>query len=180
MGVKIEEDQAIMLLSYLPEVCEHFVDTMMYGKQTLKMNEVKLALNSKELQRKSEGTTEVIGEGLQLKARSDKRENKKSRGKSRSKSRNPSNKLRCYKCKEGDFKRDCPERKKKDPEKQGEKGDTSVASYGYYSYDILVVSNGDSRQEWVVDSRCSFHMTPNKMWLSYFKKSEWEYGVAWK
>lgn len=77
MGVKIEEDQAIMLLSYLPEVCEHFVDTTMYGKQTLIMNEVKLALNSKELQRKSEGTTEVIGEGLQLRARSDKRENKK-------------------------------------------------------------------------------------------------------
>lgn len=63
---------------------------------------------------------------------------------------------------------DSPERKKE----QTENGDISVASYGYDSSDVLVASNGDSGQEWVVDSGCSFHMTPNKHWIKYFKDSE--------
>ena len=55
IGAKIdEEDQAIILLSSLPKPYEHFVDTMLYGKQTFTMSEVKYALNSKELQRKVE------------------------------------------------------------------------------------------------------------------------------
>lgn len=48
-----DEDKAIILLSSLPIVYEHFVDTMLYGKQTLTMSEVKSTLNLKDLQRKS-------------------------------------------------------------------------------------------------------------------------------
>ena len=44
-----EEDQAIILLSSFPQLYEHFVDTMLYGKQTQTMAEVKAMLNSKEL-----------------------------------------------------------------------------------------------------------------------------------
>ena len=52
IGAKIdEEDPAIILLSSLPKLYEHFVDTMLYGKQTFTMSEMKSALNSKELQR---------------------------------------------------------------------------------------------------------------------------------
>ena len=50
IGVKIEEeDHAILLLSSLPKLYEHFFDTMLYGKQTQTMVEVKAMLNSKEL-----------------------------------------------------------------------------------------------------------------------------------
>ena len=53
IGVNIEEeDQAIILLSSRPKVYDHFVDTMLYGKETLKMSEVKVTLNSRKLQRK--------------------------------------------------------------------------------------------------------------------------------
>ena len=63
--VKIEEeDQAIILLSSLPKIYEHFVDTILYGKDTLTMSEVKAALNSKEIQKKGDEKGENNGEGL--------------------------------------------------------------------------------------------------------------------
>lgn len=50
IDVKIDdEDQAIILLSSLSKRFEHFVDTMLYRKESLSMSEVKAALSSKEL-----------------------------------------------------------------------------------------------------------------------------------
>ncbi|KAJ9697554.1 hypothetical protein PVL29_009400 [Vitis rotundifolia] len=79
-GVKIkEEDHTIILLSSLPKLYEHFVDTMLYGKQTLTMTEVKTPLNSKELQRKSESKEESNDEGLTTQGRPQKKDNKNSK-----------------------------------------------------------------------------------------------------
>ncbi|KAM6542471.1 hypothetical protein CsatB_006918 [Cannabis sativa] len=65
LGVKIDdEDQAIILLSSLPKMYEHFVDTILYGKDTLTMTEVKAALNSKEIQKKGDEGGDSNGEGL--------------------------------------------------------------------------------------------------------------------
>uniref|UniRef100_A0A803NV37 Integrase catalytic domain-containing protein n=1 Tax=Cannabis sativa TaxID=3483 RepID=A0A803NV37_CANSA len=48
IGVKSEEeDLAIILLSSLPRSYEHFVDTILYGKEFLIMSEVKVLKNSK-------------------------------------------------------------------------------------------------------------------------------------
>lgn len=83
VGVKIEEeDQTIILLSSLPKVYKHFVDTMLYGKETLTMAQVKSALNTKELQRKADQPESSHGDGLTAKGRSQKRDNKSSRNKS--------------------------------------------------------------------------------------------------
>lgn len=55
IGVNIDKkDQVILLLSSLPKVYEHFVDTILYGNDTFTMNEVRVALSSKELQIKSD------------------------------------------------------------------------------------------------------------------------------
>lgn len=167
-----EEDQAIILLSSLPKIYEHIVDTMLYGKQTLTMTEVKSVLMSKEIQRKSKLKEEKNGDSLLVRGRSEQRNGKSSYGKSWSKSRTSK---KCFHChKEGHFKRDCPDRKKWQDEKNGEHEKATVVSdsEGYESSDVLVVSTRSSEMEWILDSGCSFHMSPHKEWFHNFKKCE--------
>ncbi|KAL5580785.1 hypothetical protein UlMin_013227 [Ulmus minor] len=84
----------------------------------------------------------------------------KGRGKSRSKSRVKGKK--CYEChKDGHFRCDCPERKKK-AQKNQEYGDAAVVLEGYKSADVLAVRTKESRGEWILDSGCTFHMCPRR------------------
>lgn len=44
-----DEGKALLLISSPPKSFEHFVDALMYGKQTLTLDDVKAALNTREL-----------------------------------------------------------------------------------------------------------------------------------
>ncbi|KAH9750670.1 hypothetical protein KPL71_013960 [Citrus sinensis] len=62
-NVKIsDEDKAFFLLSSLPKPYEGFVDTMLYGRTSLTLEDVKASLCSKEIQRNA--NDESNGEGL--------------------------------------------------------------------------------------------------------------------
>ena len=101
IGVKLEEeDLALILLCSLPEEFENFSEIMLYGKETLLLNDVKDALLSKELKKKVSvsGSGESSNSGLIVSSgRSNERGSNSNRQKSRSKSRC---KFRCYYCKE--------------------------------------------------------------------------------
>ena len=53
VDVKIdEEDKALILLSYLSESYDHIITTMLYGKETLILEEVTLTLLSSEIRKR--------------------------------------------------------------------------------------------------------------------------------
>ena len=57
-------------------------------------------------------------------------------------------------------------------EKSSEKVDASVVSDGYNSSDVLVVSTTSSQDQSVMDSRCSYHMSPRNEWFLDFQETE--------
>lgn len=72
------EDKALFLLSSLPDSYEHFVDTLLYGRQILTLKDVRSALESKDLKKRTEGRDQGLGEGLVAKSKSKKKiKNKK-------------------------------------------------------------------------------------------------------
>ena len=169
INVKIEyKDKAIIMVSSLPPSYEHFVDTLLYGRQSLAMQDVKEVLSSKESSKKSEIRD---GEGLTVRGRSEKRDGWKGKKKGRSKSKNKA--LKCFHCpKEGHFKMDYLERKNKPKDTNNRNGNVVVASEesdeGYDSVGVLVASNMQTKGKWVLDSGCTYYMCPQKHLFSSY------------
>ncbi|GKB01366.1 retrovirus-related pol polyprotein from transposon TNT 1-94 [Tanacetum coccineum] len=131
--VKFEdEDLALLLLTSLPASYEHFVDTLLYGREALTLEDVMATLNSKEIKERSKAKGDD-GEGLYVRGRTDRRDSRQSRGKSRSKSQG--GRLKCYICQSDDhLKRNCPKNNRK--------------------------KSTEALLDWIMDSGCSYHMTP--------------------
>ena len=166
LDVKIdEEDQAIFLLNSLPKQYDQLRDNLKYGKQTLSLEEVMGAAYSKELDLKANGKhIKQHDERLNVRGRFEKREgNQNKRGKSRSKSRG--RKL-CWVCnKEGHFRRECPQRKTgKNKGNESKNEDLAAVSqeFEFDSAEVLSISINGPKEERIIDSRCTFHMTPRR------------------
>ena len=60
LEVKVEEeDKALLLLSSLPSSCDQLVTIIMYGKETLELEDVRQILQNNELMKKSYSTKEA-------------------------------------------------------------------------------------------------------------------------
>uniref|UniRef100_A0A2N9J203 Integrase catalytic domain-containing protein n=1 Tax=Fagus sylvatica TaxID=28930 RepID=A0A2N9J203_FAGSY len=170
IDIKFEdEDKAMMLLTSLPASYEHLVTTLLYGKETLELEEVSGALLD-HYQRKHKDSAESSGEGLVVKGYQDRgrkkdKDEKSARGRSKSKSKT----VKCFKCqKKGHMKRDCPEWNKG---KEESSTSVNVVADSESDGDMLSVSSSTDglNNSWLLDSACSFHVTPHRNWFDTYR-----------
>ena len=94
-----DEDRALILLSSLPDSYEHFIDTLLYGRQTLTLKDVKNALESKDLKRRIDGKDQNPVESLVVKAKPNKKFYKdKKNSNQKDKPDKKKKKRKCYFC----------------------------------------------------------------------------------
>ncbi|GJX46764.1 retrotransposon protein, putative, ty1-copia subclass [Tanacetum coccineum] len=165
-----DEDQALMLLTSLSY--DNFVETLLYGRESLTLEDVLSSLNSRELKKRTDAKDD--GDGLYVRGRSDHRGNQ-GRGSSRSKSKGKGTyKLKCYICySEDHLKKDCPKRNKKKSTgfvKKNTGQGSGMHSEGYDNGDLLMAVSEERFLEWIMDSGGSFHMTPRRDFLFDFKE----------
>jgi hypothetical protein len=196
IDIKFEdEDKAMMLLTSLPASYEHLVTTLLYGKETLELEEVSGALLD-HYQRKHKDSAESSGEELVVKGYQDRgrkkdKDDKSARGRSKSKSKavkcfkcqkkdkddksargrskSKSKAVKCFKCqKKGHMKRDCPEWNKG---KEESSTSVNVVADSESDGDMLSVSSSTDglNNSWLLDSACFFHVTPHRNWFDTYR-----------
>ncbi|KAL5779253.1 hypothetical protein ACOSQ2_009990 [Xanthoceras sorbifolium] len=126
MSIEMDDaDQTAILLNSYSKPYENFVDTLKYGRQTIKLEEIDIITKDKE--NRSNGNTDV--EGHMVRGRTEKKQwkrNGKRNSRSRSKSK-PRDRKCYYRHKEGHFRRDYLERQnKKRQGNESENGDADV------------------------------------------------------
>ncbi|GJS49753.1 hypothetical protein Tco_0599874 [Tanacetum coccineum] len=155
-----DEDLALLLLTSLPASYEHFVDTLLYRREALTLEDVMATLNSKEIKERSKAKGDD-GDGLYVRGRTDRRNSRQSRGKSRSKSRG--GRLKCYIFQSEDLlKRNCLKNNRKKSTGYVKKDDQpSSSGLIYDDYEVMMVMSAEALLDWIMDSGCSYLMTPS-------------------
>jgi hypothetical protein len=165
-----DEEQALDLLCSLPDLFDHFVNSMLYGRDTISLTDVKSALNSMELRTRLNGKgSNNQAKGLFVKGCLKNSSNFKDRSCERdigSQSKSKKN-VQCYYCKKyGHYKSECPKLKNKE---EGDKlSSSSVAGVVEGNYEalkfVLVVTGSDGcfSDQWVLDNACTFHMSSKR------------------
>ncbi|KAA0067607.1 retrotransposon protein, putative, Ty1-copia subclass [Cucumis melo var. makuwa] len=166
-----DENQAVILLNSLPETYREVKAAIKYGRDSLTMSIVLDALKTRNLEIKKERKD---GELLMARGRSEKKSWKGKERSSRSKSKGKSRK--CFLCHKGHFKKNCPLNKSREAS-TSEANVTDGYNFaeitdGYESAEVLMVSHRDIQDAWIMDSGCTFHMTPHRDFLTNFQKGD--------
>ncbi|GMJ01284.1 hypothetical protein HRI_003797600 [Hibiscus trionum] len=164
----------MILLCSLPSY-EHMVTTLTYGKETIKVEEITATLLAHNQQRRN--TCESShADSLYVKGNHDHGRKSKNEGSGRWNSRSKSRGKKMfhyYNCKEpGYMKQDCPKWKKESDDKHDASSKTVNVvqnenldcSDGY----MLSISTTQFTNTWILDSGCSYHITPNREWFSTY------------
>ncbi|GKC47107.1 zinc finger, CCHC-type containing protein [Tanacetum coccineum] len=158
IDIEIEdEDQALMLLTSLPSSYKNFVETLLYGRKSLTMEDVLATLNSKELKKRAEGTKEETDEELYVRGMLDHLGKAHSGISLRFKSRGETGKLKCFIChSKGHLKSDCLMKRSSGFVKKGKRdqdSDSSDDEGNAYFREALVVVGTDEMTELLGDNK---------------------------
>ena len=171
IDIKIEdEDAALMLLVSLPDSYENFRESMTNGKDSISLEEVRTALQNRELRHSCSGTVSD-NQAVGLVANSHHSFGKKKFQKKQV-NRGPKPGDVCNYCKEkGHWKTECP--KKRQGQFKNASGTAAVAESGTNSEEdiALVVANNSahSTDVWILDSGASYHMCPRRDWFTTYE-----------
>lgn len=163
MEVNIDdEDQALLLLCSLPPSYKHFRETLVYGRESITLDDVKSSMFSKEIMDRELTTASTSGvkeEALYVKGK----QKEKDSGKDKTKSKP---KRFCTFCnKKGHNIEQCWSKKKQEKTNQKPAEASCVQSdHGY----VLMATTCDPKDDWVLDSGCTYHMTANRSWFSTY------------
>nr|GEW02694.1 zinc finger, CCHC-type [Tanacetum cinerariifolium] len=140
-----DENHALVLLTSFPSSYENFVETLLFGRESLTIEDALATMNSKGLKKRTEGTKKETSDELYV------------RGKS-----NHS---------DSHLKRDCPMKKSSGFVKKG-KSDHDFYFFddegnAYFGEAFVIVGN-DEMTELVTDSGGSYHMTQMRDFLYEF------------
>jgi hypothetical protein len=175
IDVKVDdEDQALILLCSLPDLFDNFVNSMLYGRDTISLADVKSALNSMELRTRlngkgSDNQAESVLVCSRLKNRSSSRGRSSERdlgGKSKTKKN-----IQCYYCKKyGHYKSECPKLKNKEEDGSSSVGGV-VEKNSEDSEFLFAVNNSDCclHDKWVLDTACTSHMSYKRDWFTTYE-----------
>ncbi|GJT80379.1 zinc finger, CCHC-type containing protein [Tanacetum coccineum] len=167
-----DKDQAFLLLTSLSSSYDNFVETLLYGRDTLKLEDVLATLDSRELQKMTEAKGDG-GEGLYVRRRSGQRDMEQGTYSAWSKSQRRSSRLRCYKCQsEEHLKRDCPRynHKKSQGFVRNKDQVSSSGADGYDNADVMMAMSVEELLDWIMDSGGSYHITYRRDYLVYFEE----------
>ncbi|KAG8485411.1 hypothetical protein CXB51_021801 [Gossypium anomalum] len=182
-----KEDLGLILLCSLPPSYSTFRDTILYSRESLTVDEVYDSLTSYDKMKHLVVKLDSQREGLIVRGRQDQNANddcgrtqeRNPRGKFKCRSKSSNRGKTCNFCKKkGQIKSECyklqnkikrkaTNQKGKQPENFGEADVVEDYSDG----ELLVASVNDSKvnEEWILDSGCTFHMSPNQGWFTTYE-----------
>ena len=165
------EVQAIVILSALPARFDMLKETLKYGRDEIRFDDVVSAVKSKELELRDTPGSKPAAEGLYVRGRQETRGNTNGKGGKKSRSKSRDGKKICWICgKEGHFKKQCYKWLEKNKHKlqSQEQGESALARddaedlVGLVAAEMNLSEDKLDQDEWIMDTGCSFHMTPRR------------------
>lgn len=151
-----DEDKALLLLNSLPDIYDHLITTLLYGKDEIKFDDVSNALTNNEYRKKDkQAHRDTISEALIVGCKSNRNFGKDE----------------CAYCrKKGHWKKNCPLLKNMD----NEDSNVSVAQGSDEDSDFALTCSSFvcHSNEWIMDSTSTCHICPSRELFYHLEEFE--------